>query len=123
MPATRAFVGCYPHLFEADGVVPSVGQHLTLRPGAPLLQMLEAPVDFVDGSTEPWIVDILCALLKASDQRSVLECGAFVGATTVRLAHTLAAMGGGRVVALEIDPGRAAAAQARLEQAQPACDW
>src|SRR5438132_14302912 len=123
MPTTRAFVGHYHHLFEADGTMPGVGQHLLLRKGAPLLQMLEAPADFVEGSAEPWIVDVLCALLKASDQRSVLECGAFVGATTVRLAHTLAAMGGGRVAAIEIDPGRAAAAQARLEQAQPACDW
>ena len=77
---------------------------------------LEAPEGFVDGQTEPWIVDILCALLKASDQRNVLECGAFLGHTTVRLAEVLAANGGGTITAVEIDPARAQAADELLHQ-------
>lgn len=97
----------------------------TLRKGAPLLQMLEAPDDFVQGSAEPWIVDVVCALLKASDQRSVLECGAFIGATSLRLCQTLADMGGGSFTAVEIDPERAGIAQARLEAANlpPTVKW
>src|SRR5205823_4371406 len=67
--------------------------------------------------------DVLCALLRAGDYRSVLETGAFVGATTERLALTLGAMGGGRVVACECDPTRAALTDARLERAAPACTW
>lgn len=87
--------------------------------------MLAAPDDFVEGSTEPWIVDVVCALLTASDQRTVLECGAFIGATTVRLAHTLAEMGGGTIIAVELEADRANTAQAALENANlpPTVTW
>lgn len=109
-PSVASFLLKYETLFDKKLVY-------ELRKGAPLLQMLEAPDDFVQGSTEPWIVDIVCALLKANDKKTVLECGSFIGATTERLAKTLADMGGGTLVAVEIDPERAATAQARLEAA------
>ena len=117
-PSTGDFLMKYETLFDKK-------LSYTLRPGAPVLQMLEAPDDFVQGSTEPWIVDVVCALLKASDKRTVLECGSFIGATTERLAKTLADMGGGSITAVEIDPERAATAQARLEAAKipPTVQW
>jgi len=125
MPVTTGFVQRHANLFRGGEVIPGVGQHLTLREGAPVVAMLEAPEDFVEGSTEPWIVDILCALLKASDQRTVLECGAFVGSTTARLAGALEVMGGGSLVAVELDPVRATTAQNRLDGAAfpPTVAW
>ena len=117
-PATGDFIEKYQTLFDKKLIY-------ELRKGAPLLQMLDAPDDFVQGSTEPWIVDIVCALLKANDKRTVLECGSFIGATTERLARTLADMGGGTIVAVELGAERAATAQARLEAANlpPTVDW
>lgn len=117
-PSTADFLMKYETLFDRKLV-------WSPRPGAPFTQMLEAPDDFIPGSTEPWIVDVVCALLKASDQRNVLECGSFVGATTVRLARTLAEMGGGTLTAVELEADRAATAQAALEAANipPTVQW
>src|SRR5207237_9735040 len=92
MPATRAFLAKYAHLFEPGKVEPGIGYHFTLREGAPLAQMLEAPDDFLEGSTEPWIVNVLCALVRAGDYHSLLETGASVVATTERLARRLATL-------------------------------
>lgn len=117
-PSTGAFVNKYITMFD-------IGLTIKPRKGAPVRQMLAAPDDFVQGSTEPWIVDIVCALLKANDLTTVLECGAFIGATTERLARTLAEMGGGDIVACEIDPARACLAQDRLTHAAipPTVRW
>lgn len=117
-PSTANFLRKHPTLFDQF-------IHVQLRKGAPVVQMLEAPDDFVQGSAEPWIVDVLCALLKASDQRYVIECGAFIGATSLRLCQTLAQMGGGSFTAVEIEPERAATAQQRLEDANlpPTVNW
>ena len=116
--ATASFVQRHQTLFDLSLV-------FTLRKGAPVLQMLEATPDFVQGSAEPWIVDVLCALLTASDQRTVLECGAFIGQTSLRLCQALAKMGGGSFTAVEIEPDRAAIAQERLEKANlpPTVQW
>ena len=84
---------------------------------------LEAPADFVEGSAEPWVVDVVCALLKASDQRNVLECGTFIGATTQRLVETVAQMGAGSVVGVEFDLERARTTQARLEATGLPNNW
>src|SRR5207248_10385712 len=102
-----------------------VGWSFTWRGGARLAQMLEARDDFLEGSSERWIVNVLCALVRAGDYHSLLETGAFVGATTERLARTLAEMGGGRVVACELDSARAALTQGRLERAAlpPTVEW
>lgn len=131
-PATKNFVQRHKTLFDLEVGDVEVGEDfcdmpvlLTLRKGAPVIQMLEATPDFVQGSAEPWIVDVLCALLTASDQRTVLECGAFIGQTSLRLCQTLAQMGGGNFTAVEIDPERAAIAQERLENANlpPTVHW
>lgn len=60
----------------------------------------------VEGATEPWIQDLLVALLKALQrpQPVVLECGGFLGHTSVVLAEALQAMGGGTLMVAEWDP-------------------
>lgn len=84
---------------------------------------LTTPADFVEGSAEPWIGEVVCALLKASDQRNVLECGSFVGATTLRLGQTLADMGGGTLVACEIDATRALETHTKLLTVPASVEW
>ena len=49
------------------------------------------------GSTEPWITNLICALLKASGARRVLETGAFEGFTSFHLKDTLDRLGGGQL--------------------------
>lgn len=68
------------------------------------------------GATESWIAQLASSLLGASGGHSVLETGSYMGTTTAWLAKTLARMGGGTLVAAEIDPVRAASATALLEQ-------
>ena len=74
----------------------------------------------VEGSAEPWIQDLLCALLKSLQRPApkVLECGGFLGHTSVRLLTTLNEIGGGSLTVAEWDheaPERADAVQAALE--------
>lgn len=66
------------------------------------------------GNTEPWIQQLVCALLKASGHRTVLETGAFQGSTSLRLARTLLALNGGTLTICEVDPARAEQVDARL---------
>lgn len=76
--------------------------------------------EHVEGATEPYVQDVLCALLKAlkREKPTVLECGSFMGHTTARLAETLQEIGGGMLYVAEWDPdapNRADITQARLE--------
>lgn len=66
------------------------------------------------GDTEPWIGNLVAALLTASGARTVLETGAFQGKTSLRLMLALANLGGGALTACEIDPDRAGAVDALL---------
>ena len=83
-------------------------------------RMREASDVFIDdhepGATEPWIVELLCGLLKATgvDHPYVLETGGFRGTTSEWLARTIRRMGGGKLIVVEIDPDRADAIQTRL---------
>lgn len=64
----------------------------------------------VDGATEPYITDAVCALIAANDSRRVLETGGFLGHTSIRLAETLASMDTSaprELIVAEIDPDRA----------------
>lgn len=70
------------------------------------------------GNTEPWITNLVVALLKASGARTVLETGAFQGATSLALYGALEAMNGGVLTICEIDPARAEAVDARLRNAE-----
>lgn len=67
-----------------------------------------------DGVTEGWIAEAVCALLKASNQRVVVELGGFIGVTSAWLALTLKQMGGGMLVVSEPDADRRAAIERRL---------
>lgn len=70
---------------------------------------------FTSGCAEPWIAQLVCALLAASSHRVVLETGTFTGTTAAWLCLTLARSGGGEFIGCELDPDRALAAQNRLE--------
>lgn len=63
------------------------------------------------GSTEPWTVDILCALIYAKRPRVILELGTFEGKGTRELA--LAAPQA-QIITVEYDAERYAAARAAL---------
>lgn len=75
-------------------------------------ERLKAAVPRVDasypaGATEPWIANIVKALLIASGSRTVLETGCFLGHTSWVLSDTLDDLGGGELILCEIDPDRA----------------
>ena len=82
----------------------------------------------IEGSTEPWVQDLLVALLKALQRPSpaVLETGSYLGHTSVRLLHALQEIGRGSLTVAEWDPEapeRADQTQARLEQAGGSIPW
>jgi len=41
------------------------------------------------GSTEPWTVDILCAIVRAKQPKVLLEAGTYKGLTTAKLAEAM----------------------------------
>jgi hypothetical protein len=69
--------------------------------------------DWEPGSTEPWIIDCVAALLRASGQQNVLELGGYKGAMSAALAETLQPIGG-LLVVVEINPTLAADTLDRL---------
>lgn len=72
--------------------------------------------NYLTGCTEPWNVEILAALLKASNAKTVLECGGYLGTTSAWLALTLQQMGGGTFHIAELEEERAAACDKRLSE-------
>jgi predicted O-methyltransferase YrrM len=66
------------------------------------------------GCTEPWIAQLICSLLAAHGGRVVLECGGYLGTTSVWLASTLDRMGGGTLYVAELDEQRGHAIDDRL---------
>lgn len=72
--------------------------------------------NYLTGSTEPWNVEVLAALVKASNARTVLECGGYMGNTSAWLAYTLQKMGGGTLHVAELEAERAAACDKRLSE-------
>jgi predicted O-methyltransferase YrrM len=67
------------------------------------------------GCTEPWIVEIILALIKGSDAKVVFEGGGFLGTTSASIALTLEKMGGGHLIVAELEADRAQATQWRLD--------
>lgn len=61
-----------------------------------------------DAVTEPWLANLLCALLVAQGGSTVLETGGFMGVTSAWLYTTLERMGGGKLIVAEINNARAA---------------
>lgn len=72
--------------------------------------------DHTPGCTEPWIVEVLVALLKATGiaHPTVLETGGFRGTTSEWLVRAIKKMGGGRLIVAELDAQRAHDIQSRL---------
>lgn len=66
------------------------------------------------GSTEPYVSALVASLIVATGARTVLETGAFEGATSEFILGALEALGGGTFVMCEIDPDRATALQQRF---------
>lgn len=67
------------------------------------------------GSAEPWVADVLAALVCANATRVAVEIGCFEGYTTQRIADALAPLPWNTTLLLcEIDPNRAATVSKRL---------
>lgn len=75
------------------------------------------------GATEPWIAHLISALVIARGAETVLETGAFQGHTTVVLGRALEVLGGGTLIACEMDPERARAVEARLDFGPNKVHW
>src|SRR3990167_387935 len=74
-----------------------------------LARLYDAP-DFHAGCAEPWIAEVLCALVLANHARVVLEVGGFEGFTSKRLMRTLARIPDETLLTVcEIDSARAEA--------------
>ena len=72
--------------------------------------------NYLSGSTEPWNVEVLAALVKASNAKVILECGGYLGCTSAWLAMTLQGMGGGTLHVAELEADRAVACDKRLSE-------
>lgn len=82
----------------------------------PSLQEEWALGNYLTGCSEPWVVEVLASLLKASNAKTVLECGGYLGTTSAWLALTLQQMGGGTFHIAELEEERAAACDKRLSE-------
>ena len=71
---------------------------------------------YLTGCTEPWNVEVLAALLKASLARTVLECGGYMGMTSAWLATTMQQIGGGTLHVAELEADRALMCDKRLSE-------
>lgn len=71
---------------------------------------------YMDGATEPWVQQVVAALLVASGQRTVLELGCYKGFTAVWLCDALQRLGGGTYVGVDIEAERQALTLDRLGQ-------
>jgi predicted O-methyltransferase YrrM len=79
---------------------------------------------YFDGCTEPWIVEIVAALMKAADAKVVFEGGGYLGTTSAWLATQLARMGGGKLIIAELEAERAEATSWRLSNTNaPNVEW
>lgn len=72
--------------------------------------------EWKEGSAEPWVRDVLCALLRANASRTVIEIGGFEGYTSRALLAALKSMPGEKSFTVcELDPQRVAGVQAALD--------
>lgn len=73
-----------------------------------------ALLDHSPGSTEPYVSALVASLIVATGARTVLETGAFEGATSEFILGALEALGRGSFVMCEIDPVRGQALHQRF---------
>ena len=69
------------------------------------------------GTAEPWVSQLIASFVLATGARTVLECGAYRGGTSVYLLDALRKLGGGDLHLCEIDPERMAIAKGRVYNA------
>jgi predicted O-methyltransferase YrrM len=72
--------------------------------------------NYLTGCTEPWNVEVLAALIKATIPRTILECGGYMGTTSAWLAMTLQHTGGGTLHVAELEADRALMCDKRLSE-------
>lgn len=74
------------------------------------------------GSAEPWVVEVLCALLRANNTRVAIEIGGFQGYTSVQLAQALESLPHATTLTVcEIDTERACDVQLALGRGTLQC--
>ena len=71
--------------------------------------------DWEPGSTEPWVIDVVAALMVANGSRVVVELGGYKGACSRPLAALLDRMGGGQIHVVEYDPVHVATLKERFD--------
>lgn len=122
VPTTLDFIRRHPHFFHEHYTVAGskISHHVSLGDMIDPLQYLDqvADIDWEPGSTEPWTVDIVAALIVAIRAKVVLETGGFVGFASVRFARALSRLHGGKLIVCDIDPGRAFRTQTALDIAR-----
>lgn len=98
--------------------LPEEFHHMARRAAFPVPSLREEweVGSYCTGCTEPWNVEILAALMKASNANTVLECGGYLGTTSAWFAMTLQSMGGGTLHVAELEADRAAACDKRLSE-------
>lgn len=69
-------------------------------------------------ATEAEVTELVAAMVRALQPEFVLETGTHTGTTAEAIGRALAANGHGRLVSLELDPGKASAAAGRLAAAK-----
>lgn len=83
----------------------------------PLLEAAWDAGEYAGGSTEPWAVRVLTALIEATNACTVLETGGYLGHTSAAIALTLDAMRGQReLLVIEHDLDRCGKIRGLLNQ-------
>ena len=108
-PVTLAFARRHYYLFDPVTEEPLENVNMT--------DIFEAHecVDWESGCTEPWIVDVVCALLIANRAERAIEIGGFTGFASKRLARALNSLRRGHLTVCEIVPERAEYIQTALD--------
>lgn len=88
-----------------------------VKPREMLQMSFNHPVPFQAGSAEPWIAELVAALLVANGSKTACEIGGFQGATSTIMAEALSRLPWStQLTVCEIDPVRASDVDAALEE-------
>lgn len=122
-----AFITLLERLYsEAEGTSPHLNTALGKLSEAELWQQMRSKVDYagfyhhLKDFPLPIARDtgrLLYMLARSSNARSIVEFGTSFGLSTLHLAAALRDNGGGRLITSELEPSKAARAQAHLEAA------
>jgi len=115
--ATLAFLRQHYYLFDTRIDPETLDQLITYGENTNVPDLFEALEvnDWESGCTEPWVVDVLAALVVANRAERVIEIGGFTGFASKRLARALNTLRRGELFVCEIDAQRAERVQAELD--------